>query len=146
MTQFTKNLNAFILSEMKEFFEEFEKKNSDSDISSETLFEELKKYLDTESENTTIVPIKEKEVKLKEVKEKKKRVQKELLPEERCDALKKDSTRCNGKKSLNSTDATMCSLHNRSGAKYGRYLADDIPDGQEASEEPASEDPEEELV
>jgi hypothetical protein len=121
---FNSKFNVFILSEMKSFFTELEAKNDQN--SSHEMYEELKKYLNIEEP-----------VETKTKKEKKPRAKKELSDEERCEALKIDKTRCNGKKTPNGVDPTLCPLHNKSGTKSGRVVIGDLPDGQEMeTEEP----------
>lgn len=55
------------------------------------------------------------------------REKKSLSVEERCVALKKDSTQCNGKKSIKEPHPEFCSIHKRSAA-YGI-----VPEGQESA-------------
>ena len=113
---FATKVNQVIISEMRAFFDHVSEKYPDiSDIiSPEEFQEELKVFLDKAPKISDKTPGK------KVTKEKKKREVKEIPEDERCLALKKDTTQCNGKRYPNGEDPELCTLHNRSGTTYGR--------------------------
>lgn len=47
---------------------------------------------------------------------------KEISDEDRCMALKKDTTRCKSKKQANGANPILCILHNKNGTNYGFYI------------------------
>lgn len=111
---FINNFNKIIISELKYVLSEIPEEDRTCDM----LIEKFSEYIGMTGS----------------VKPKKEVKSKPALPAEiRCNALKKDGDQCNGRKSnKENPEVVLCSLHVRSGAKFG-YL-------QESSEteEPSS--------
>lgn len=111
---FINNFNKIIISELKYVLSEI----PEEDRTVDNLIEKFAEYIGTSGS----------------VKPKKTVKSKDPLPAEiRCNALKKDGDQCNGRKNnKENPEVVLCSLHVRSGAKFG-YL-------QESSEteEPSS--------
>lgn len=68
----------------------------------------------------------------KKIKAKTSTPKKELAPEDKCIAKKKDGDRCGGKNSANYEVPELCVLHNRSPPKYGYY--DDVEESEAEAE------------
>lgn len=105
---FNAKLNKVFLSEIKNFFDTTEETMNISD----ELCEKLQAFL-----NISTGPASKK----KEPKEP--RAKREIVysEEDKCTALKKDHTRCKGKKYPTGTNPELCFLHNKNGANNGYY-------------------------
>jgi hypothetical protein len=114
---FINNFNKIIISELKYVLSEM----PEEDRNVENLIEKFSEYIGMSGS----------------VKPKKTVKSKDPLPAEiRCNALKKDGDQCNGRKNnKENPEVVLCSLHVRSGAKFG-YLQETTESSE--TEEPSS--------
>ena len=92
----------------------FSNKNKQK-LSADEIIKEFEKMWASQSTSSTVDT----------VKPKKQQNRKELSPSEQCHALKKDTTRCKGRKFNNGSNPLLCSLHNTRGIQYGIILESD---------------------
>jgi len=94
----------------------FKNKNKQK-LSEEDLIKEFENLWVSESSGS------EKATKVKKVSKRK-----DVLPEEQCHALKKDTQRCKGRKHKDGENPLLCSLHNTKGPTYGMISETPISD------------------
>ena len=111
---FIENFNKIIISELKFVLNEM----PEEDRTPEALISKFSEYIGESFDK----------------KKKKASVKKEALSADiRCCALKKDGVQCNGRKSnKEDPEIKLCSLHIRSGAKFGYYVEGESSDAEVA--------------
>jgi hypothetical protein len=115
---FINNFNKIIISELKYVLSEI----PEDQRTVETLIDKFSEYIGGDASKKVKKPTKAKEP---------------VLANVRCLALKKDLSQCNGKRNKkDNSEAVICALHQRIGAKYGQV--EDSSESSESEDSPVS--------
>lgn len=105
MSKLVMNIKKSIAEDYTMFATEIFKRAGTEELTLDDFLQEASEYFKEDTKKDT---------------KKAKRVTKKIPQDERCVAMKKDKTQCNGKKSVKEgKNQELCTIHNNSGANYG---------------------------